>query len=260
MMNQPKKTDQFETANAGETRGKSRSARHASRRELHGKKKKKEKKAPSPYPLINFLAVCFILLIVFIFTYTIYTQKHEPVNTDSGEVQFLNESTPQQDKPAETDKKLAAGNEDKSEKAEPKEQAPKAEAPKKESPSDAGKKTPASDGDSDQKEQPKAAPKASERSKEQEKKEEKKAPPAKEKEKPESKENKASGDSSSDSPAKENIKIVKHTVQPKETLYRISMKYYNSRSGEETIRKWNKLSADSVYAGQVLEIPLKDHV
>ena len=29
------------------------------------------------------------------------------------------------------------------------------------------------------------------------------------------------------------VRTVQHTVQPKETLYRISMKYYKSRAGEE---------------------------
>lgn len=49
---------------------------------------------------------------------------------------------------------------------------------------------------------------------------------------------------------------VKHTVQPGETLFRISMKYYHSRKGEAIIRKANNLEGNKVYAGQVLTIPL----
>lgn len=53
-------------------------------------------------------------------------------------------------------------------------------------------------------------------------------------------------------------RVVKHTVQKKETLYRISMKYYKSRSGEEKIRAYNHLNGNEVYTGQVLDIPLMD--
>lgn len=52
--------------------------------------------------------------------------------------------------------------------------------------------------------------------------------------------------------------VVKHTVQKKETLYRISMKYYKSRTGEEKIRAYNHLNGNDVYTGQVLDIPLMD--
>ncbi|MCO4850334.1 LysM peptidoglycan-binding domain-containing protein [Bacillus vallismortis] len=51
-------------------------------------------------------------------------------------------------------------------------------------------------------------------------------------------------------------RVVKHTVQKKETLYRISMKYYKNRSGEEKIRVYNHLNGNEVYTGQVLDIPL----
>nr|MDH3153997.1 LysM peptidoglycan-binding domain-containing protein [Bacillus licheniformis] len=51
-------------------------------------------------------------------------------------------------------------------------------------------------------------------------------------------------------------KVLKHTVGEKETLFRISMKYYKNRSGEEKIRNYNQLSGNNVYAGQVLDIPI----
>jgi LysM repeat protein len=49
---------------------------------------------------------------------------------------------------------------------------------------------------------------------------------------------------------------VYHTVQPKETLYRIAMKYYQSANGIEKIKSWNNLSTNEIQSGQVLEIPI----
>jgi LysM repeat protein len=51
-------------------------------------------------------------------------------------------------------------------------------------------------------------------------------------------------------------KIVYHTVQVKETLFSLAMKYYDSKAGEETIKKANKLKNENIYVGQVLKIPL----
>lgn len=51
-------------------------------------------------------------------------------------------------------------------------------------------------------------------------------------------------------------KIVNHTVQKGENLYRIALKYYQSKDGEEKIRKANSLKGDEIYLGQVLKIPL----
>ncbi|MEW4060382.1 LysM peptidoglycan-binding domain-containing protein [Bacillus siamensis] len=57
---------------------------------------------------------------------------------------------------------------------------------------------------------------------------------------------------------RQKVRTVQHTVQPKETLYRISMKYYKSRAGEEKIRSYNGLNGNDVYTGQVLNIPLSE--
>lgn len=51
-------------------------------------------------------------------------------------------------------------------------------------------------------------------------------------------------------------KVIYHTVKKGENLYRISLKYYHSKAGEEVIRKANNLKGDEIYLGQVLEIPL----
>ncbi len=50
--------------------------------------------------------------------------------------------------------------------------------------------------------------------------------------------------------------VIYHTVKKGENLYRIALKYYHSKSGEEIIRKANNLKGDEIYLGQVLEIPL----
>ena len=49
---------------------------------------------------------------------------------------------------------------------------------------------------------------------------------------------------------------VYHTVQPGETIYRISMKYYKSNSGIDTIKSANDLKGNEIRVGQVLTIPL----
>lgn len=51
--------------------------------------------------------------------------------------------------------------------------------------------------------------------------------------------------------------IIEHKVQPGETLFRISQKYYSDRNGEEIIKKANDLNGNTVYTGQVLKIPLE---
>ncbi|KKK37569.1 hypothetical protein WQ57_12580 [Mesobacillus campisalis] len=53
-------------------------------------------------------------------------------------------------------------------------------------------------------------------------------------------------------------KIVYHTVRQGENLFRVSMKYYQSQSGMEIIRKANNLNGDEIQLGQVLKIPLNN--
>jgi LysM repeat protein len=48
---------------------------------------------------------------------------------------------------------------------------------------------------------------------------------------------------------------VYHTVQPKETLFSIAMKYYQSQSGIELIQEANNLNGIEIMVGQVLKIP-----
>ncbi|AST92281.1 MULTISPECIES: LysM peptidoglycan-binding domain-containing protein [Sutcliffiella] len=55
----------------------------------------------------------------------------------------------------------------------------------------------------------------------------------------------------------DNVEIKYHTVEKEETLYRISMKYYNGRHGEKIIRDYNGLINNDIKEGQVLKIPIK---
>jgi LysM repeat protein len=51
--------------------------------------------------------------------------------------------------------------------------------------------------------------------------------------------------------------IKTHKVAADETLFKIAIKYYKSRSGEEIIRQYNGIEANNIYEGQILKIPIK---
>lgn len=53
-------------------------------------------------------------------------------------------------------------------------------------------------------------------------------------------------------------KIVYHTVQPNETLFRVAMKYYKSQDGIPIIKSANNIQGNEIKAGQVLKIPIKN--
>jgi LysM repeat protein len=68
-------------------------------------------------------------------------------------------------------------------------------------------------------------------------------------------EEQATNDESNTESDNNDVKTVIHTVKENETLYKISMKYYGSREGEEIIQKHNNLKDKTIYIGQKLEIP-----
>jgi LysM repeat protein len=51
-------------------------------------------------------------------------------------------------------------------------------------------------------------------------------------------------------------KTIYHTVKPKETLFKLAIRYYHSKNGVTIIKEANRLQSESIYAGQVLKIPL----
>lgn len=64
-------------------------------------------------------------------------------------------------------------------------------------------------------------------------------------------------DKQTNTPPKQD-KIIYHTVQPKETLYKLAKKYFNSANGIDIIKKANHLNSDQIQVGQVLKIPLNN--
>ena len=50
-------------------------------------------------------------------------------------------------------------------------------------------------------------------------------------------------------------KVVYHTVGKSETLFRISMKYYQTQEGIEIIKQANHIQGNEIRVGQVLKIP-----
>lgn len=60
---------------------------------------------------------------------------------------------------------------------------------------------------------------------------------------------------SPEQPKKEQ-EIVYYKVQPNDTLFSISMKFFKSRRGEQIIRQQNKLQGNKVMVGQTLKIPI----
>jgi LysM repeat protein len=53
-------------------------------------------------------------------------------------------------------------------------------------------------------------------------------------------------------------KMIYHTVNTQETLFKIAMKYYHSADGVKIIKQANHLVNEQIVVGQVLKIPLKD--
>ncbi|MGA9224981.1 MAG: LysM peptidoglycan-binding domain-containing protein [Mesobacillus sp.] len=58
--------------------------------------------------------------------------------------------------------------------------------------------------------------------------------------------------------AEGNEKIIYHTVQPSETIFRVAMKYYKSQEGISIIKNANNIQGNEIQAGQVLKIPIKN--
>ncbi|AZV44170.1 LysM peptidoglycan-binding domain-containing protein [Peribacillus asahii] len=55
----------------------------------------------------------------------------------------------------------------------------------------------------------------------------------------------------------ESYNVVYHTVQPQETVFSISMTYYKSKEGIPLIQTWNNLNGNNIWVGQKLKIPIK---
>ncbi|MED3985525.1 LysM peptidoglycan-binding domain-containing protein [Peribacillus simplex] len=201
------------------------------RSKVHQNKKKKSK-VKIKFPMIQLLALFFILLpIGFYILYTYLQDRPVPV-TKSDQVVLKEEDKESIPTTATADdlkekESAKAGAEKEKEEAEDKAKA-----------------------EQEAEEKAKAEHEAEEKAKAQQIADEKAKKAAAEKKK-------AAENVQAAKPDKESYKVVLHTVQGEETLFRISMKYYKSQEGIALIREWNGLNGNEISKGQVLKIPIK---
>ncbi|MGE6857170.1 LysM peptidoglycan-binding domain-containing protein [Bacillus sp. FSL K6-2841] len=213
------------------------------REDFHEYKKQRTKKMRNP--LFTTLAIIFPIIVITVFFLLIYYTSKE-INDNNNQDVYIDKTSS-----ADTDPVPSALAETKNDANADKADASDEEKKKK----DEEKEKKRSKEKAEQKKKEKAAKERKEREKAaaakkreqqqlalQKQQEEKKRKEAEEKKKQEEKP----------------VRVVQHTVGPEENLYRISMKYYKSRSGEEKIKAYNHLNGNSVYSGQVLNIPLEN--
>ncbi|MCM3031329.1 LysM peptidoglycan-binding domain-containing protein [Niallia sp. MER 6] len=245
-----------------------------SRRAVHHKKKKKKKKNQK-YTGMTILAISFIALPVLLLGIHEMINRYSvdtvlPVNSSSnqfeqigveqkgsssatGNVTVEKEDSEAEEKPDETAKEQASSAEqEEKEVAKQKETAQqKEEAAKKQETAQQKEEAAKKQETAQQKEE---AAKKQETAAEQEKttadsQAEKAAASEVEKQEPVEKTETENAEAASQQ------SVIYHTVAANETLYRIAMKYYNSKTGIEIIKQANQLTSDNVLAGQVLKIP-----
>ncbi|MBD8136328.1 LysM peptidoglycan-binding domain-containing protein [Bacillus sp. CFBP 13597] len=217
------------------------------RSKVHQNKKKKSK-VKIKLPMIQLLALFFILLpIGFYSLYTYFQDRPLPV-TKSDQV-VLKEEDKESIPTTATAEDIK---EKESEKAEAEKEKEEAEA-KAKAQQEAKEKAKAQQ---EAEEKAKVQREAEAKAKAQQEAEEK----AKVQQEAEEKAKKAAAEKKNVQAAKsdkEEYKVVLHTVQGEETLFRISMNYYKSQEGIALIREWNGLNGNEISRGQVLKIPIK---
>jgi len=230
-----------------------------SRRSIHHKNKKKKKKNQK-YTGMTILAVSFIALPVLLLGIHEMISRHSgdtvvPVNSSSN--QFEQVGVEQKNSQSATVNVTEEDTQEASEETakEPEDSAVQEEKKKEEA--------------AKQKEEAEAEAEAEEEAaKQKEKEEAAKAEKEQEEEKKEAaakQEKEAASEAEKQEPAEttktENAEtatqqsVIYHTVAANETLYRIAMKYYNSKTGIDIIKQANQLTGDNLMAGQVLKIP-----
>ncbi|WP_170971602.1 LysM peptidoglycan-binding domain-containing protein [Peribacillus simplex] len=220
------------------------------RSKVHQNKKKKSK-GKIKFPMIQLLALFFILLPIGF--YTLYTYLDRPVQvTKSDQVTLSgedNESIPTTATAEDLKEKesVKAEEEKEKEEAEAKAKAKQEAEEKAKAEQEAEEKAKA---EQEAEEKAKAKQEAEEKAKAQQMADEKAKKEAAEKKKSAENVQAAKTD-------KEGYKVVLHTVQGQETLFRISMNYYKSQEGIALIKEWNGLNGNEISQGQVLKIPIK---
>ncbi|TVX81392.1 LysM peptidoglycan-binding domain-containing protein [Peribacillus simplex] len=211
------------------------------RSKVHQNKKKKSK-VKIKFPMIQLLALFFILLPIGFYSLYTYLQDRPVPVTKSDQVVLKEEDKESIPTTATADdlkekESAKAGAEKEKEEAEAKAKAEQEAEEKAKAEQEAEEKA-------------KAEHEAAEKAKAQQIADEKAKKAAAEKKK-------AAENVQAEKPDKESYKVVLHTVQGEETLFRISMKYYKSQEGIALIREWNGLNGNEISKGQVLKIPIK---
>lgn len=219
------------------------------RSKVHQNKKKKSK-VKIKLPMIQLLALFFILLpIGFYSLYTYFQDRPLPV-TKSDQV-VLKEEDKESIPTTATAEDLK---EKESAKAEAEKEKEEAEAKAKAKAQQEAKEKAKAQQEAEEK--AKVQREAEAKAKAQQEAEEK----AKAQQEAEEKAKKAAAEKKNVQAAKsdkEEYKVVLHTVQGEETLFRISMNYYKSQEGIALIKEWNGLNGNEISRGQVLKIPIK---
>ncbi|MFJ8067569.1 LysM peptidoglycan-binding domain-containing protein [Peribacillus sp. NPDC096447] len=241
------------------------------RSKVHQNKKKKSK-VKIKFPMIQLLALFFILLPIGFYTLYTYLQDRPVQGTKSDQVILSgedNESIPTTATAEDLKEKESAKAEEEKEKeeAEAKAKAKQEAEEKAKAKQEAEEKAKAEQeaeekakAEQEAEEKARAKQEAEEKAKaEQEAEEKAKAQQiADEKARKEAAEKKKSAENVQAAKTdKEGYKVVLHTVQGQETLFRISMNYYKSQEGIALIKEWNGLNGNEISKGQVLKIPIR---
>ncbi len=237
------------------------------RSKVHQNKKKKSK-VKIKFPMIQLLALFFILLPIGFYSLYTYLQDRPLPVTKSDQVVLKEEdkeSIPTTATAEDLKEKESAKAEAEKEKeeAEAKAKAQQEAEEKAKAEQEAEEKAKAQQeaeekakAEQEAEEKAKAQQEAEEKAKAQHEAEEK----AKAQQEADEKAKKAAAEKKNvqaAKPDKEGYKVVLHTVQGEETLFRISMNYYKSQEGIALIREWNGLNGNEISKGQVLKIPIK---
>lgn len=210
-----------------------------SRVDLHSKNKKVNKR--SRFSLINVLLITFTLIPISIFAFviiSIYTSEN-PIKpkADDNEIQFETSDKNDKENDVLSDKEEQEKQKKEAEEKKKKEELAQAEAEKKAAAEEEERKQ------EEAKRQEEEAKKAAQLKEEERQKEIARQQAEEQKKKEE--ENKGNANQGGKT----------HTVAPGETLYRISVNYYQSGDGVEKIKSANGLSSNSISVGQTLVIP-----
>ena len=213
-----------------------------SRRSIHHKNKKKKKKNQK-YTGMTILAVSFIALPVLLLGIHEMISRHSgdtvvPVNSSSN--QFEQVGVEQKNSQSAT---VNVTEEDTQEASEETAKEPEDSAVQEE------KKKEEAAKQKEKEEAAKAKKEQEEEKKEAAAKQEKEAASEAEKQEP------AETTKTENAETATQQSVIYHTVAANETLYRIAMKYYNSKTGIDIIKQANQLTGDNLMAGQVLKIP-----